>query len=256
MCEEFFLDEEGDEGFATHDVQKSFKDLCAPSSIGQNWDSCQKHCKDYACCFSDSETSCLQDNLWECDEYASCKVFYDDASSDTSANVATAEIMTSRCAASNPDRDLDDCEEWCFDYECCFYFSNSCYSSKKQTCDDNDFCRSVFDELRDQSSGNSAPAPLPSVTGGGISQPSIPSSIGNSPSLPASNNNAGILDQGLDDTELLILARACNIDQLRKSDSECRMLCQGAECCFSRTSHCDGMQKFCNDHAICSGMFT
>ena len=88
-------------------------------------------------------------------------------------------------------------------------------------------------------------------------------------------------DKGLDDTELLILARACNTDKLQIDDTECRMLCQGSECeslicsslflsmlsyssryprsttgCFSKTSPCSGMEKFCDDHAICSSMFT
>lgn len=163
-------------------LQESFKDLCSPSQIGKNWDSCKAHCEQFACCFR-SEFSCYQENEVECDEDYFCEEFYKDT-------VATTTLPT-----------------------------------KVQI----------------------------------------------------------VEDKGLDDTELLILARACNTDKLQIDDTECRMLCQGSKCeslicfvisfplnvvinssryprsttgCFSKTSPCSGMEKFCDDHAICSSMFT
>ena len=113
--------------------------------------------------------------------------------------------MESRCSAENIQSDqLDDCEGYCLSYECCFTFSNSCYLSKKQECDDNNFCQNVFDQLRKQ------------------------------PPSPATNDSPSFQEGNADirtgDSELLVLAKACNLGQIRRDDTECKMLCRGSEC--------------------------
>lgn len=82
---------------------------------------------------------------------------------------------------------------WCTPYECCFYYSNSCYDSNADECNEHEICSTVFDRLRKKSA----------------MQPS-----GNVPSSQLSDN------------ELMILARACNGQKVESDDSECRMLCK------------------------------
>lgn len=288
ICEEFYSDEEEEydartsvvdkndpainSGLASNSgssisnankIEHAFKDLCSESNLLQNWDTCEDHCFQFECCFT-SENSCYQQKKLECDEYYICEEFFiadeeaeDEAEAEADAALAnenygsgssvivssdtdSLEAMQYRCSASHLEKHLLECGEWCVTYECCFYDSNSCYLANKQQCDDHDICKSVLDL-----GGNSAGTASSSTSGAGIS---------NSPSLPMANN-AQTIDEGLDATELQILERACGINQLRVNDSECKMLCRGSECCFSQYSHCNGMETFCNDHAICSRMF-
>lgn len=191
--------------------QQNFKTLCTTSNIEENWDLCKGECSPYACCFSQTD-ACYLKNKQECDDHFVCEEFYEveessggteDNSGQASNSVAT---MESRCSAENIQRDqLDDCEGYCLSYECCFTFSNSCYVSKKQECDDNNFCQNVFDQLR--------------------KQPPSPAAANDSSPL-----QEGKADVGASESELLILTKACNLGQIRIDDTECRMLCQGSEC--------------------------
>ena len=190
--------------------QLNFKTLCTTSNIEENWDTCKEECAPYACCFSQTD-ACYLKNKQECDDHFICEEFYDvgessggteDNSGQTSNSAAT---MESRCSAENIQSDqLDDCEGYCLSYECCFTFSNSCYQSKKQECDDNNFCQNVFDQLRKQ------------------------------PPSPATNDSPSFQEGNADirtgDSELLVLAKACNLGQIRRDDTECKMLCKGSEC--------------------------
>ena len=190
--------------------QLNFKTLCTTSNIEENWDTCKEECAPYACCFSQTD-ACYLKNKQECDDHFICEEFYDvgessggteDNSGQTSNSAAT---MESRCSAENIQSDqLDDCEGYCLSYECCFTFSNSCYLSKKQECDDNNFCQNVFDQLRKQ------------------------------PPSPATNDSPSFQEGNADirtgDSELLVLAKACNLGQIRRDDTECKMLCKGSEC--------------------------
>jgi hypothetical protein len=198
----------------------------------------------------------------ECDEYYICEEFYNDSNSgiDTADNIparpgssaatpnfGSLEAMKYRCSRSHLEQNLDDCGKWCASYECCFYLSKSCYTSNKQECDDHNVCESVFAALRIEADHNNAA--LSSTGVGAAPTSSATGSVG--------TNNAMVTDEGLSETQLLILARACNSDQLRiNGDSECMMLCQGSACCFDQYSPCNEKAQFCQDHAICSSMFT
>jgi len=85
---------------------------------------------------------------------------------------------------------------WCTPYECCFYYSNSCYDSNADECNEHEICSTVFDRLRKKSASTNTQV----------------SSSDPSPQLA--------------DNELMILARACDEEQLNSDDSECRMLCK------------------------------
>jgi len=241
----------------------SFKDSCTASTIGVNWETCKLHCSRHECCFT-SQNSCYFKNQLECDEFYICRTFYNDdggtnagttgnsvsnsGTSGSSQQTINAQTMKLSCSSTQLGQNLDDCGKWCLEFECCFRYTGSCYSTQQQQCDENDFCESVFDALRKRPN----PEPI-SISG--------PTGINNAPPLPVPNNYSPManpaptmIDKGLDDTELLILAKACNVEQIQEDDSECMLLCQGASCCFSQDNHC-AMPKYCEAHAVCENMY-
>jgi len=258
ICEDFY-EEEGYSGF---------KAQCAPSNLRRNWDACKSQCSAFECCFvnDNNANSCYEENSQECDEHMLCEEFYmteeqkaDKGDDDTyhggsgdalledgGLGDALLEAMQYRCSASRLEGHLKDCAEWCIPYECCFSSSSSCRLANKHGCDEHDVCKLVFNRSTTVPGVDTGRNPSSSV--------SNPAGINNSPSQSMANS-AQTMDEGLDATELAILENACEIKQLRISDSECRMLCKGSECCFNESQPCNGMERFCNDHVICSRMF-
>lgn len=200
----------------------SFQDLCSPSTIGLNWQKCQEQCQGFECCFS-LENNCYEAQSLECQEYDICSEFYDNETAPASLSGGPMlNSMKTKCSLANMDKNLDECGSWCTPYECCFYYSNSCYDSNADDCNEHEICSTVFDRLRKK----------------GATQTS-------SSSVPSSQ---------LSDNELMILARACNDEKVSEDDSECRMLCKGAECCFA-SKKCNEMDAFCKDYDVCQRVF-
>jgi hypothetical protein len=152
VCEEFFKKTDRAQ-------EKSSKTQCTESTIRQNWEECREHCSQYECCFS-AENSCYNDKLQECDDNYICEEYFLDdkvGTSDqggqeshaaSSHDVGSVEAMNYRCSPAHLEKNLDACKDWCAPLECCYYFTNSCYSTRQEECDDHDRCEAVFDRLK------------------------------------------------------------------------------------------------------------
>ena len=236
ICEEYNEDEQEPNGVTTNNApvvkpttttdassQLTFETLCKPSTLVQNWNTCKDHCSRYECCFTTND-SCYEKNQLECDEYFICEEFYlDKEEAETisesqqgysiivDTGIGTLEAMTYRCVPNHLEQNLKVCSEWCTPYECCFYSSNSCYTSNQEVCDvHHDVCKSVFDYTDE--------------FGGGPS------------------NNAQPSNKELGDTQLgtTKMTQSNNIDDLCNSEvssnkelfSNCKQKCQERSCCF------------------------
>ena len=261
---------------------EKIEDVCSYVDDASSFAECEAKCKTRQCCFEDvHKFSCYHLEKEWCDEYEICGMVGLKLSSTSSNAISSPgaqitaptpsqsfshntmsvptqsispgvsdngpisgssienhqdsiEAMKSRCALGNLQENLEDCGKWCQQYECCFYFTDSCANTQPQQCDDHLVCENVFDELRKG----------PKSSNG--------SSSGNKITV-----NTPLGDS---DSELLILARACNNDQLDIDATECRMLCKGSECCF--TTHIENncsrraaMQTFCLEHIVCADIF-
>lgn len=152
---------------SSNNAKQSFKDLCSPSTIDQNRDTCKSHCSEFICCFGD-EDSCYNEKRLECEEYYICEEFYTPnvkeevaspsateslgPGSEVEAEVyGSLEAMNYRCSSAHLERYADKCLDWCGPYECCFYHSNvheSCAASHKAECDVHEICKSVFEDAK------------------------------------------------------------------------------------------------------------
>jgi hypothetical protein len=276
---------------------EQIEDVCSDVNDASSFAKCEAKCKTRQCCFEDvHKFSCYHLEKEWCDEYEVCGMvglkFSSPSVTISSTGVQNApspsqssnqntlsapttsvtpgmpnnygsgpsftsgssienhqdsiEAMTSRCAPHNLPENLEDCGKWCQHYECCFYFSNSCFDTQPQQCNDHLLCENVFDELKKGAKSNNE-----SSSGNKIDDaPMSAQPVVNTP--PQSS-------QGDSDSELLILARACNVDQLDIDATECRMLCKGSECCFTTdiANNCSrktGMQAFCLEHMLCADL--
>jgi hypothetical protein len=246
---------------------------------------CHQKCESRMCCLVDSslQSSCL-DTLGaeECNDYSACKVLI---GGDSREAVGIADV----CSNVDDATSFAKCEARCKTRQCCFenVHQFSCYHLEKEWCDEYEICGIVG--LTFSSSSNpfsldgqiSAPSPSKSSTQASISAPTpsitagLPNSYGSGPSrYEASSSNTSNASpvlaqpvantpqasQGDSDSELIILARACNAHQLETDATECRMLCKGSECCF--TTHVDNncsrkpeMKAFCLNHMLCADLY-
>ena len=156
---------------SSNNAKQTFKDLCSPSTIDQNRDTCKSHCSEFLCCFGD-DNSCYNEKRLECEEYYICEEFYTPASSmENSVPSAgnnspsepeslgpgseveievygSLEAMNYRCSSTHLEKYADKCLDWCDPYECCFYHSNSCAASHQAECDVHEICKSVFADAK------------------------------------------------------------------------------------------------------------
>ncbi len=253
----------------------------------EDWVSnCHQKCESRMCCLTDSSLqSTCQYTLGaeECYDYSACKVLVGGDSRE-------AEGIADVCSNVDDANSYAKCEGKCKTRQCCFEDVRqfSCYHLEKEWCDEYEICgivglsfSSLSNPLLSQDAQISAPspsissgqaiisAPTPSITAG------LPNNYGSGPSryeaFPSiTNNESPVLAQpvanapetslGDSDSELLILARACNLDQLETDATECRMLCKGSECCFTThvVNNCSRkpeMKAFCLDHMLCADLY-
>eukprot|EP00985_Skeletonema_marinoi_P028396 scaffold24771_cov214-Skeletonema_marinoi.AAC.1 len=278
---------------------QSIEDACSNVNDANSFAKCEAKCKSRQCCFEDvHQFSCYHLEKEWCDEYEICDMVgltpssssnalpspgaqisapspsqsssqttisaptpsitpgvpnnYGSGPSFTSGSVIenhqdSIEAMKSRCAASNLQQNLNACSKWCQEYECCFYISDSCANTQPLQCADHSVCENVFVELRNSPKSNYDALTVNTNNASPVSaQPVV--------------NTQPQTSQGDSESELLILARACNEDQLEHDATECRMLCKGSECCF--TTHIQNncsrkpeMKAFCLDHMLCGELY-
>ena len=219
---------------------------------------CHSVCAQRLCCFSDYtlQSSCratIGDD--ECELYSLCDQLVTEFGVVSNAieldenEFDVNGLCTEKVAIDNTLYYA--CKDTCDRRSCCFESDQaySCYSLEKAWCDEYKACEVIEYNFHDgRSSGAQISAPSPSQTIIPLSTPSF---------TPATINK----NHGSDaDTELLILARACNEDQLDDDATECRMLCKGSECCFTsiienNCSRQTGKQAFCLAHMLCADLF-
>lgn len=246
----------------------AFLNMCSASHIGTNWSSCKTLCRPYECCFG-MNGPCSTTTQASCDSYSLCQTFFDTintgSSSVADSNTPSSQIQSSSgnynsgstSGSTNADTDsdsqssngngitgsvsawttnstpsqsdmeylcnlrLDDnletCKSWCLAYECCFYISNSCYSYQSQKCDDHAICETVFEVLKQNPTVSQNIAPSE-----GISDNAEQSVVKDDESITKY--------EGLTESDLISLAKACNEDQLQSDDTQCKYLCDGSAC--------------------------
>jgi len=277
----------------------AFLNMCSASHIGTNWSSCKTLCRPYECCFG-LNGPCSTTTQASCDSYSLCQTFFDTintgSSSVANSNTPNSQIQSSSgnynsgstSGSSNADTDsesqssngnditgsvsawatnstpnqsdmeyicnlrLDDnletCKNWCLAYECCFYISNSCYSYQSQKCDDHAICETVFEVLKQNPTVSQNIAPSEGVNG-------------NAEQSVVKDDEIITKYEGLTESDLISLARACNDDQLQSDATQCKYLCDGSACCFNDSNQSNSckdeatMRAYCEDHQICSGVF-
>ena len=249
-------------------VKIAVNDVCILSNGVQpteEWVSnCHQKCESRMCCLADPSirSSCLATlGAEECNDYSACKVLIGGDSRE-------AEGIEDVCSNVDDANSFAKCKAKCKTRQCCFenVHKFSCYHLEKEWCDEYEICGVVGLTL--SSSSNAPPTPGAQISAPSPSQPSSQTTISAptasitpppAPRQPVVNTSSQI-SQGDSDSELLILARACNADQLENDATECRMLCKGSECCF--TTHVEnncsrkpGMTAFCLDHMLCADLY-
>ena len=266
-----------------------FKIICSTSDIDQNKDICKEKCSPYSCCFDDGSSCCYDEKKKECDDHYICNQFFtnDDQlaeviKDDNLESVQTIQMIEDVCDHHLP---ISPCKKKCNERLCCFEgeTEQSCYGKDKEWCDEYERCSLVGltfasegDDLiiqnicsEEQLEVNEEPCNIACVpyeccfTTDGACSPSINKDcVAYEPcrlyfsTFFRSDELAD--DIGLDDNELLMLTKACNLGKVRVDDTECKMLCKGSKCCFDKGDYSCMKEKeiFCDDHTICSSVFT
>ena len=177
---------------------------------------CKKKCNERLCCF-EGET--------EQSCYGKDKEWCDEYERCSLVGLTFASeeddlIIQNICSEEQLEVNEEPCNIACVPYECCFTNDGACSPSINKDCVAYEPCRLYF------------------------------STFFRSDELAD--------DIGLDDNELLLLTKACNLGKVRVDDTECKMLCKGSKCCFDKGDYSCMKEKeiFCDDHTICSSVFT
>eukprot|EP00804_Cyclotella_cryptica_P022736 CCRYP_004976-RF/>CCRYP_004976-RF protein AED:0.07 eAED:0.07 QI:3538/0.88/0.8/1/0.55/0.5/10/3647/1039 len=227
------------------------KEFCSIANLGNNWNSCISHCEPYECCFAQSDSCSVSQQM--CAENDFCKGFFG-SGSDSGSIVGAFDPLESlplpldvtlseksfeeACSPSTLGENWNVCISHCEPYECCFTGTPSCNKDKSQ-CGNHSMCAQFF--------AKSVP-----MVSNSFPNESTPSSVTNAPEEQEDDGPIYMQYTAIE------LAKACNSKQLSKDDSDCKMLCKGSACCFSsyESSNCYKRQKsFCHDHAICESVF-